>query len=70
MTPSRLITYNAPVGSHDDAVISLALAYYASAKPNVPLQGDTVNDTTIQVPTIKEIVTYDPFAWADEHGGW
>jgi hypothetical protein len=69
-TPSGLITYNAPDGAHDDAVISLALAYYASAKPNVPLQGDTVDETSIEVPTIKEIVTYDPFAWADEHGGW
>lgn len=37
MTPGRLITYNAPHGSHDDTVISLALAYYAAVRPSGPV---------------------------------
>jgi hypothetical protein len=30
LTPSRLVQYAAPQGSHDDTVISLALAYHAA----------------------------------------
>lgn len=33
LTPSRMLTYSAPSGAHDDCVISLALAYYAAAVP-------------------------------------
>jgi len=33
LTPSRMLTYSAPKGAHDDAVISLALAYFAASTP-------------------------------------
>lgn len=33
MTPGRQVTYAAPQGAHDDAVISLALAYYGATDP-------------------------------------
>ncbi len=33
LTPGRQLTYSAPKGAHDDAVISLALAYFAAASP-------------------------------------
>lgn len=37
MTPGGLVSYSAPKGAHDDAVISLALAYYGAKQPRVPL---------------------------------
>lgn len=33
LTPSRMLTYSAPKGAHDDCVISLALAYFAASTP-------------------------------------
>lgn len=67
---TRVISYGAPDGQHDDCVISLALAYYAAARPHVPLQGDEIDKQEIEVPTIEEIAKYDPFAWADNHNAW
>jgi hypothetical protein len=68
LLPSRLVSYSAPDGAHDDCVISLALAYFAAAKPNVPLHGDNVTQEEITVPTIAEIAQYDPFEYAASHG--
>lgn len=73
MTPSRLISYNAPQGAHDDTVISLALAYYAAASPRVPLAGEP--ETTppeAEKPIVQEIqrLQRDPFAYAESlYGG-
>ena len=33
LSPSRMLTYSAPKGAHDDCVISLALAYMAASTP-------------------------------------
>jgi hypothetical protein len=67
---TRVVTYGAPDNAHDDCVISLALAYFAAARPHVPLQGDNGDETVIEVPTIEEIASYDPFEWADSHNSW
>lgn len=47
LSPSRLVQYSAPDGSHDDTVISLALAYYAAQRPHVPLS-DYAAPTPVQ----------------------
>jgi hypothetical protein len=71
ITPSRLISYGAPDGAHDDAVISLALAYFAAARPNIPLAGDELVQATEQDYAILEKVKkVDPFQWARDHYNW
>lgn len=67
-TPTRQIYYGAPDGAHDDCMISLALAYHASARPRVPLSGYEAEQNEIEVPTIKELAQVDPFSWASQHG--
>lgn len=71
LTPSRLISYSAPDGAHDDTVMSLALAYLAASRPHVPLSGEPeVKEETPKPPTIAEIARVDPFEWAEQHGGF
>jgi hypothetical protein len=61
LSPGRIITYSAPEGEHDDAVISLALAYYAAARPRVPLSGEwPVGQASNSLETAVEIVGTSP----------
>lgn len=72
MTPSRLIAYGAPQGAHDDTVMSLALAYYAAAKPRVPLSGEPESTPEEEKPLIQVIYDHqrDPFKYAESlYGG-
>jgi hypothetical protein len=68
LTPSRLISYAAPSGAHDDTVMSLALAYLAASRPHIPLSGEKTPEEQ-PPPTFAAIMRVDPFAWAAEHVG-
>lgn len=74
LTPSRLISYAAPDGAHDDTVMSLGLAYLAASRPHVPLSGDEPKEEDTAPLTWKAVLKMqgDPFQWADEHlgGDW
>ena len=73
LTASRNVSYAAPQGQHDDAVISLALAYYAVARPHIPLSGADIPDEEKPAPlTPDEIARIDPFQWVEAHlgGDW
>lgn len=60
LTPSRMLTYSAPKGAHDDCVISLALAYYASVAPR-PSGG-------VLLPEPEPTVFMPPTSWEEQAG--
>ena len=69
LTPSRLISYSAPDGAHDDTVMSLALAYHAATRSRMPLAGE--EEPVEPQPTLTEAITnaqLDPFAYAESLG--
>jgi hypothetical protein len=56
LSPSRLVTYGAPNGAHDDCVISLGLAYFAAALPHGPLMwsADATQEELISLERAKD----------------
>ena len=69
LTPSRLISYTAPDGAHDDCVMSLALTYFAASRPHIPLSGKDEPEEPPVAPSLASLMRVDPFAYAEQHGG-
>ena len=75
MTKARQLSYSAPKGMHDDAVISLALAYLAASQPRGPRAWSVDEETTTrtlemtELPENRQYQMVEVEAWQEE-GEW
>lgn len=75
MTKARQLSYSAPTGAHDDAVISLALAYLAACQPRGPLiwsideEAPARSNERPETPEAREYEIMQIETWQEE-GEW
>ncbi len=60
MTKARQLSYSAPKGAHDDAVISLALAYMLAKQPRGPMAWSVDTDEFVRTNERPEFPENDP----------